>query len=235
MKNLILGDSEIGQINLENYFNATRGGEDYDCIESKVQYLSKYKRSKFDTIILGISPRLLTNSSKINYQTHAENIRKMSLIKLVLFGKFNLVALHSLIFNSEMSLGDGNGASNSETLIFENKLGLQNCHFTDSTKVEIDTISMNKLLNSLITKCKTLIFLSTPVSDFHNKTTPHIASSIYSKTIESLSLKYRVLNFRNEEWDNRYFKDQNHLNFNGTLKFKNEFYSKLYNLDCKFN
>jgi hypothetical protein len=106
--NFIFGDSEIGQLNRNNFYNAALGGENYETILRKLKLIRQFKSNKLDTIILGVSPKLFLQ--KQNIKTVNENSRKSSLMNLYFNNKnsinnnIGILEIHSLIFVKNMRI-----------------------------------------------------------------------------------------------------------------------------------
>jgi hypothetical protein len=214
-KNIIIGDSEIGRLNRIGFYNLTRGGEEYNYILSKLNYLESDSMIYFDTIFIGISPRLLTDACKSDLLTNAENTRRNAILDFVQNFRINKISLHSFIFNSTTNLGFGKGATHSDTQIFSPKVNFQNCHFSSNRKYKNNLNNLNKILDRVKVYCKTIILISMPISREHKKSTPRYVKAIFERDLLLLK-NYYIINLYDSTLENIYFKDQNHLNFKGS-------------------
>lgn len=218
--NFIFGDSEIGQLNRHDFYNATLGGENYELILKKVKLIRKFRNNKFDTIFLGISPKLLFSIQ--NSKSFNENNRKSSLMNLYFNGKINIVGIHSLIFNSSLPFGDGNGATVEQSGVIDSKKITNNCHFSDLRgSYEIDSTFLT-LINFCRKNCRYLLIIRPPVSDGHKRTTPQKTINSYQDEINNTLIRATYFDFSTENWPDKYFFDQNHLNYIGANRFDNK-------------
>ena len=214
-KNIIIGDSEIGRLNRVGFYNLTRGGEEYNYILSKLNYLESDSMIYFDTIFIGISPRLLTDACKADILTNAENTRRKAILDFVQNLKINKLTLHSIIFNSTTNLGFGIGATYLDTQIFSPKVNFRNCHFNSNNIYKNNLNNLKKILDRVKDFCKTIILISMPISREHKESTPKYVKDIFKRDL-SLLKNYTIINLYDSTLENTYFKDQNHLNYKGS-------------------
>jgi hypothetical protein len=215
--NIILGDSEIGQLNRNGFYNACIGGENYSIILKKLKLFREYKNKKFDTLILGISPRILFSIE--NYKTNNENIRKYSLLDLYFNNKLNFISLHSLIFNSSLTLGGGTGASREQDVEFKSNNASQNIHFQRKDLVYFIDSNCFQLINYCKKNSNFFLLLRTPTSNYYKASIPENVESDYNDEIIKISQNTVYFDFSVEEWPDNFFMDQNHLNYDGALQF----------------
>lgn len=223
--NFIFGDSEIGQLNRHNFYNACLGGENYEYILRKVKLIRQFRKHNYDTIFLGISPRLLFSVQ--NNNTANENNRKISLTNLYFDEKISTVGIHSLIFNSALPFGDGRGATVEQNGILDSKLITKNCHFSDSDKFYVIDRNFFSLVKFCSENCRHLLIIRPPLSQVHLRTTPKQITKKYKYVINALLLGKPYLDFSGEYWHDKYFFDQNHLNYDGANYFNNQITNRI--------
>jgi hypothetical protein len=225
--------------NLLGTYNFASQGEHYFFTYSKLKELLSIQNGEIRTIALGVSAHsfspMFNDMFDINSKAGKYSLRKYSQFFNTLDNEFlslfelirNIGYFIDGIFRGADMGGNYESLANtpSDSTIRRSFIS----HFGTSS-VEIENKSQKKYVQLIIDACKAkninIILVSMPV---HSKYKSQVSSYYFGQLNEIISInkEIRYINFLNEDSEDKYFSDGNHLNNAGAKKYTDIINQKL--------